>query len=231
MRKLLFAALVAGCLGFAVVAEDEPKARKRFDTVVREDLFAGFGGDADALTRGVKNCEDALAKDPKNAEALVWRGAARVFTAGQKFGAGKPAEAFPIWTAGLKDMDDAVKLEPKNIGVRIPRAAVLLPAARNSPPAMGKPLLKTALEDFELIAKMQNRDKQTLSTHQRGELAMGLADVYRLLGEQAKSKEQLEAVVKDLPDSKYAKRAKEWLEAKPEAKLAHNCIGCHVPKK
>ena len=79
-------------------AEDKPAAEVRFDTVVREDLFAGFQGDAAALARGVKNCEEALAKNPKNAEALVWRGAARVFTAGQLFGAGKAAQAMPLWT-------------------------------------------------------------------------------------------------------------------------------------
>ncbi len=210
--------------------DDTPAVAARFDTVVREDLFAGFQGDAEALARGVKNCEDALAKNPKHAEALVWRGAARVFTAGRLFGAGKAAQAMPIWTAGLKDMDEAVELEPKNVGVRIPRASVLLPAARNAPPAMGQPLLKKALNDFETIEKVQSEAKQldALGTHPRGELRMGLADTYRLMGDADKSKAQLEAVLKELPGTKYAKRATEWLAAKPDAKLAHNCIGCHT---
>ncbi len=231
MHKILFAPLFVVCLGLAYSADDQPKSKDRFDLVVREDLFAGFKGDDEALARGLKNCEDALVKNPKNAEALVWRGAARVFSAGQKFGAGKPAEGLPLWTSGLKDMDDAVALEPKNVGVRIPRAAVLLPAARNTPPAIGKPLLENALEDFQTIAKLQSKEVDKLGTHQRGELYMGLADVYRLLGENTKSKEQLETVVKDLPDTKYATRAKEWLAAKPDAKLRHDCIGCHVAKK
>lgn len=211
-------------------AEDKPAAEVRFDAVVREDLFAGFQGDAAALARGVKNCEEALAKNPKNAEALVWRGAARVFAAGQLFGAGKATQAMPIWTAGLKDMDEAVAMDPKNVGVRIPRASVLLPAARNAPPAMGRPLLKKALNDFETIEKEQAETKQLdkLGTHPRGELRMGLADTYRLMGDADKSKAQLEAVLKELPDTKYAKRAAEWLAAKPDAKLAHNCIGCHT---
>ena len=161
---------------------------------------------------------------------FVQRGAARVFTAGQLFGAGKAAQAMPLWTTGLKDMDDAVAMEPKNVGVRIPRASVLLPAAHNAPPAMGQPLLKKALNDFETIEKVQAEAKQLdkLGTHPRGELRMGLADTYRLLGDADKSKAQLEAVLKELPDTKYAKRATEWLAAKPDAKLAHNCIGCHT---
>jgi hypothetical protein len=37
----------------------------------------------------------------------------------------------------------------------------------------------------------------------------------------------LEAVVKELPGTKYATRAAEWLAAPPDVKLAHTCIGCH----
>ena len=58
---------------------------------------------------------------------------------------------------------------------------------------------------------------------------MGLADVYRLRGELSKSREQLELVKTQLPDTAYARRAETWLAAKPDAKLAHDCIGCHVP--
>jgi tetratricopeptide (TPR) repeat protein len=200
---------------------------QRFDLEVREDLFAGFAGDEEALKRGLAKCEEAIKKEPKHAEALVWRGAARVYMAGKLFGAKKQAEALPIWVSGLADMDEAVKLEPKNAGVRIPRASVLVPAARNTPPAIGKPLLEKAMEDFQTIYELQKNDLDRLGTHPRGELRMGLADVYRLMGKADQSREQLEAVVKELPDTKYASRAKEWLAAKPQAKLAHNCIGCH----
>jgi tetratricopeptide (TPR) repeat protein len=225
---LLFAAIAAVVHHHAVRA-DEPAANEkdRFDLLVREDLFAGFNGDEKALARGLKVCNDTLAKNPKHAQALVWRGAAMVYQAGQAFQNKKPGEGFPLWTNGLKDMDEAVKLEPNNVGVRIPRASVLMPAARNAPPAMGQPLLKKALEDFELIYKLQAKDLAKLGTHPRGELRMGLADVYRLMKDNDKSKEQLEAVIKELPDTKYAKRATEWLAAKPDAKLEHNCIGCH----
>ena len=227
---VFLAAVAVPSLAVTARPDDKPAAEPRFDAVVREDLFAGFRGDAEALARGAKSCDDTLAKNPKNAEALVWRGAARVFQAGQLFGAGKVATAMPLWTGGLKDMDDAVALEPKNVGVRIPRAAVLLPAARNAPPAMGKPLLQKALGDFEAIEAAQTAAGQLdkLGTHPRGELRMGLADTYRLLGDAEKSKAQLDAVLKELPDTKYAKRATEWLAAKPDAKLVHDCIGCHT---
>jgi hypothetical protein len=39
--------------------------------LVREDFFSGFAGNAAALERGMRKCEEVLANDPKNAEALV----------------------------------------------------------------------------------------------------------------------------------------------------------------
>ena len=218
-------------MGSSAFADDpkqpQKETQRRFDLVVREDIFAGFGGDSDALDRGESKCEKALREDSKNAEAMVWLGAVQVFKSGGLFGKNKPAEAFPLWTKGLKNMDDAVKLEPDNVGVRIPRASVLLPSARNAPAVMGAPLLKTVLKDFEYIYKKQAEHLDELGTHPRGELRMGLADTYRLLGKLDESKEQLEAIAKELPDTEYAAEAKEWLAAAPTAKLVHNCKGCH----
>ena len=229
MRITLSAAVFVSLVGMASPANSHaggPPAG-RFDKLVRTDLFAGFNGNEKAMARGLKTCEDALAKNPKHVEALVWRGAARVFQAGQAFQANRVAEGMVLWTAGLKDMDDAIAIAPKSVGVRVPRAVVLIPAARAAPPAMGRPLLTKARDDLETIYKLQEPTFAKLGTHPRGELRMGLADVYRRVGEPAKSKEQLTAVIKELPDTKYAAQAKEWLAAPPTAALAHSCIGCH----
>jgi hypothetical protein len=228
MRKRLLAMMgVFGAISLATMALAEDKPTERFDKLVREDIFDGLRGDKESLKRGMDRCEEELKKNPKHAEAMVWRGAGRVFQAGQLFGEKKINEAFPIWNSGLKDMDDAVKLEPKNVGVRIPRAAVLINAGRNAPPAMGKPLLEKVKEDYETIRKLHGDKIGTIGTHPRGELHMGLADVYRVMGDREKSIQELETIVKEMPGTKYETRAKEWLAAKPEAKLAHSCIGCH----
>jgi len=224
MRNVLFAAILATVFGTGLMATDVPE---KFSDRVRSDFFNGFQGDEEALARGLKICEETLAKNPKHAEAMVWRGAGRVFQSGQQFQKKNMVEGMKLWTTGHKDLDEAVALAPDSIGVRIPRAATLLPASRGAPPAMGKPLLTKALDDFQTIYKKQEKELDKLGTHPRGELRMGLADVYRALGESDKSKEQLEAVIKEIPQSKYAARAKEWLAAPADAKLAHSCIGCH----
>ena len=215
------------------------RARERFDYEVREDLFAGFAGDAEALARGLATCEAKLKAEPEHAQAMVWRGAGRMFLAGQKFQTGDTLGGFTLWSQALADMDRAVEIEPDDIGVRIPRAAVLVGAGRNAPPAMGRPLLEKVRGDFELIletheghiaaaaAKGRTVTPSDIGEHPWGELRMGLADVYRLLGEREKSRAQLEAVRADLPGTDYATRAGEWLRAEPDATLAHNCLGCH----
>lgn len=200
---------------------------QRFDNQVREDLFAGFSGDEKLLKRGMDKCEQVLKKNPNHAEALVWRGAARVFLSGEAFQEKDVINGMKLWNTGLADMDKAKKLEPENIGVLIPRAAVLLPAGRNAPAIMGKPVLKRVREDFEQAYARQKDFLDKLGEHPHGELRMGLADVYRLMGEPKKSKEQLEALVKELPKSEYADVARKWLKAPADKKLAHSCIGCH----
>lgn len=235
--------LIAGLIGFVMVGDDsavprtpaaaapEPPAHSkpnaRFDKLVREDLFAGFGGDEAALKRGLEKCELTLRADPRHAEALVWRGAVRIFQASQLFGKNQFLSGMSLWSQGLEDMDAAVAIEPKNPGVRIPRAAVLLPAARSVPKAMSQSLLVRVLDDFQTMAKLQAHQMDKLGTHPLGELRMGLADVYRLSGDLARSREQLELVKSQLPETEYASRARDWLAAKPEANLVHNCIGCH----
>jgi hypothetical protein len=228
MRRIMY--LNAMFLFLAILGIQLQADEKRFDLVVREDIFAGFNGDKEAMARGVKACDDAIAKDPKNAEALVWRGAGRVFQASDAFRAKNQAEGLKLWLSGLKDMDEAVALEPKNVGVRIPRAAVLLPAARFVSADQSKRLLETVRGDFEAIYAIQKDQFNKLGTHPQGELRMGLAEVYRRLNQPEKSKEQLDTIVKELPNSKYAGRAKEWLAAKADVKLSHNCIGCHTAK-
>lgn len=233
IRRIVLVATIASVFAVITVAtqaDDKPveKRADRFDLKVREDIFAGFTGDAERLENGVKLCDETLAKNPKHAEALVWRGAAWMFQSGAKFQAGKIGEGQTLWTTGQKDMDDAVKLEPENVGVRIPRASVMIPASRQVPPAMGKPLLKIAAEDLETIYRLQEKDFATLGKHPQGELRMGLAEVYRRLGDSEKSVAQLEAILKELPKTKYADRATEWLAEKPTENLAHNCIGCHT---
>ena len=53
-------------------------------------------------------------------------------------------------------MDKAVQMAPDRVGVRIPRGATLLTAARDLPnPARARPLIETAVSDYDHTLEMQ----------------------------------------------------------------------------
>ena len=96
-------------------------AQQRFDTMVRNDFFAGFTGNREALERGMKKCEEILAAEPKNAEAMVWHGSGVFFKSGEAARGKDYVKAMDLYKRGLDEMAAAVALAPDNIGVLIPR--------------------------------------------------------------------------------------------------------------
>ena len=203
--------------------------QERFDLKVRNYFFAGFSGDAASLEKGMKICEDALAADPKNAEALVWHGAGAFYEAGQAFQKGDQQKGGELWQRGLKEMDQAVELAPDDLGVRIPRGAVMLTASRYMPsPEMARPLIEKGLTDFEKTYDLQAAYLADLGTHPRGELMIGLADAYSRSGHQEKAQVWFERIQKEMKGTPYEKSANIWLETKTLAPAQAGCLGCHT---
>lgn len=219
---------ISGAILSAVIAAGAQAAMPRFDMLVRADFFAGFAGDAVRLTRGMETCERALAENPKNAEALVWHGSGLAYQAGMAFQKGDGQSGMDLWTRGLGEMDQAVALEPDNVGVRIPRGAMLLQATRNMPPAIANPLIEKGVDDYEKTLEIQSSYFATLGDHPKGELLFGLAEGYSRLGNLVKARRYFERLVTDAPASGQTAKAREWLAAGtlPESD-GLGCVGCH----
>jgi hypothetical protein len=206
-------------------------SQERFDLKVRNYFFAGFAGDAASLAKGMKICEDVLTAEPKNAEALVWHGAGLYYEAGQAFQKGDAQTGMPLSQRGLKEMDDAAALAPDDLGVRIPRGAVLLTASHYvGSPEIARTLITRGVTDFEKAYELQGPDLSALGTHPRGELMIGLADGYNRLGNQEKAQLWFERIQKDMQGTVYAKSANTWLETKSLAPAQAGCLGCHTGK-
>ena len=201
---------------------------QRFDFVVRADFFAGYQGDAARLERGMARCDEELAKNPDHAEALVWRGGGFMFLAGQAFQAGDTQKGMQLWQRGLGEMNRAVALAPDDVGVRIPRGALLFEISRHAPPAQGTPLIKLALDDFERSLQIQEKDGyfSKLSSHAKGELLFGLADGWARSGDQQKAREYFARLTKEATESGRVQYASAWLDGKPPASPG-SCTGCH----
>src|SRR5262245_16736820 len=203
-------------------------ASKRFDFLVREDIFAGLAGDRARFDKAMKLCEETLAKNPKHAEAMVWHGGGVFTRAGWAFRAGDMRKGGELWRKGLDEMNAAVALEPDNIGVLIPRAAVLLEASKHVPmAAAARELLETAVNDYEKVLRLQQSYFDKLSTHARGELLSALGSGWYRLGDMNKAEHYFKRLAKEGAGTPYAEKAQFWLEKKA---LSQNqsCSGCHA---
>lgn len=223
--KLSTLLIIAAGLSGSAFAQD------RFDMKVRNDFFAGFAGNRQALDRAMKMCDEALAKDPRNPEALVWHGAGTFYLSGQSFQAGDMTKGQQLWQSGLQEMELAVQIAPDRVGVRIPRGATLLTASRNLPnPAMARPLIETAVGDYAHALEVQAQSFDSLGVHPRGELLIGLADGYARLGDEDRAKTYFERIRAALPGSVYAASADKWLATRTLAPREAGCLGCHAAK-
>jgi tetratricopeptide (TPR) repeat protein len=203
---------------------------QRFDFKVRDDFFAGFSGNKEALNRAMKTCEDALKEDAGNAQALVWHGAGLFFQSGEAFQTGDSQTGMELYPRSLKEMENAVTMAPDDVAVRIPRGAMLLTGTRQMPPQMARPLIEKGLGDFEHTLDLQADYWSTLDSHSRGELLFGLAEGYSRVGNPEKAQTYFERIQKELPDTLYAKRAAIWLDTKSLPRSQTGCVGCHTGK-
>jgi tetratricopeptide (TPR) repeat protein len=218
-----FAGVIVAALGLATMAV----AVERFDYEVRDDMFRAFGGNEAAFKNAMAKIEEMLARNPDHAEALVWRGAGTYWKAGQAYRAADAVGARALAAAAMADMDRALALAPRSIGVLIPRAAVLLVAARNQPdPARARELAARAAADYETAFSLRTLDFARLGQHNRGEYLSGLAEAWALAGERDKSETYLRRILAELPGSPYAERASaklgDWNYRSPL-----NCQSCH----
>jgi tetratricopeptide (TPR) repeat protein len=223
MRWRSFGLAILAAAGVAAAS----LAQERFDYQVRDDMFRAFGGNEAALKNALAMIEEKLSEDPDHAEALVWRGAAQYWQAGRAFGAGDIAGARALAATGLADMDRAIALQPRTIGVLVPRAAVLLTAARNQrDPERARDLAARAAADFETAFAIRRPAFQQLGQHNRGEYLSGLAESWALAGDADKAESYLRRILAELPNSPYAERAAaklgDWNDRRPL-----NCQSCH----
>jgi pentatricopeptide repeat protein len=226
--KTLMMGLTAALVVMAVAAPDAIQRGERFDTVVREDFFAGFAGDGARLDRGMATCERILAAEPDHAEALVWHGSGLGFKAGLAFRARDGATGATLWARGLDEMNRAVALAPNNVGVLIPRGAMLLAASRSMPPALATPLITTGVADYERTLAIQGDYFSTLGDHAKGELLFGLADGYGRLGRPDKARAYFERLISDAAGSGHVRGARDFMASGVLAPVTGlGCVGCH----
>ena len=210
MRHLLLICLVA-CShskpATPAAPTPAPKAEGGFEDKVRADFFDGLRGDTAAMDRAMKACDDALAKNPKDPEAMVWHGAGIVGRASVAFRTGDRAKGLELYTAGLAEMDAAVVIAPNHVGVRIPRGAVVLAMAPFVPEPERTKLLERGIADYETTYAVQKNEFSKLTLHSREQLLYGLVDGYSNLGKTDKATEMFARMKREAAGSELLSRA------------------------
>ena len=233
MRNILCLVLVAACSHSTPapaivkpVAEAKPAELEPFDDKVRQDFFDGMGGDTEAMDRAMKVCEETLARNPKHPEAMVWHGAGVVWQARLAFQAGDRAKGIELYTAGLAEMDAAVVLAPTDVGVRIPRGAVVLAMAPHAPEPEKTKLLERGISDYEATLETQRAYFGSLTLHAREQLLYGLTDGYANLGKREMAQASYQRMTIDAAGSELLPRAASRARGE-EVAGPTPCVQCH----
>jgi hypothetical protein len=210
LRRTLAHALAAAALAITVapvVTAEEPS--------VRDEFAAGMRGDEAAFDRAMKRAEAVLAKDPKNAEALVWHGAGTLALAGRAFMSGNFQEGGRLWSDATREMDDAVAIAPNDPAVLVVRGSTLLEASRHLPaPDQARALLEKGVGDYEKALAVQTPDLARVPLESRCQLLFGLADGWDRLGDREKGRAFYQRVSDECKGTGFAAEAGKRLAAR-----------------
>jgi tetratricopeptide (TPR) repeat protein len=229
MKRITVSLVITLLLAGVALAQQLPDIR-----TAGLDLLGALNGDMAKFERGMTALDALLAKSPNDPNVKVLHGNGVFARSGVAARNGDMQNAMKLWQASMEEMAQAVEMAPDNIFVRARRGVILISASRSTdiPPAMAKPLIQTAVQDFEKVLEIREKE-QTLaqcSTHQRGELLTGIADGWNRLGNSEKARTYFERITRDLKGTIYEQRANAWLENKAEAKAVDYfaCSGCHA---
>lgn len=242
VKLIVLSAMLCATLAFSIFskaqekgayAQPETKKQIRIGLKVRQLFFAGFKGNEVALEKAMKTCEEALAVNPNDGEALVWHGSGLYYRSWQVYLRGEKERGLALRRAAQAVMDRAVEVAPDSVGVRIQRGSVALGVYRAgviTDPAEAKGLLARAIADYEKAYEVQKDTSfKDLGEHPRGELMLGLADAYSRVGELKKAKYWFTRIQTELKDTPYSESADTWLKnRKPLPTKLAGCFGCHT---
>ncbi len=228
IRRLILSVLMGSSM---VLSQSGTQPKLRVDTLVREDLFAGYlFNDMERFESGVKKLEQMLRENPENASALGWRASSELFRAVKAREEGKEPEFRNSYLKSLETLEKALKVAPKYQGVLATMGASLIFFADRLPEEQRIEAYKKGRSLFKELVTEQKPFLDQLPLHMRGELLAGLAQAAARLGDSEEAQVYLKQIVSSLPDTPYERKAKKWLDQPESAKDSSLvCQTCHEP--
>ncbi len=204
----------------------------RFDDCVRDDAFAAYSGDADALDRFWCRLEVHLEHDRDHAQALSWRGGLYLYLSGFAFRASDFTQGQHLENMGYADLERSIELAPNDLGVRIQHMITLANTVRWTRGAQKIMAIEQAQRDLDVRMHLTPKP---FSDHARGEvwairvqLQKARVDTAaRAFVEQQRDKlvELLSDMAADTKGTVYAQAAECWSAGFFAAPIG--CHGCH----
>jgi len=206
--------------------------RLSVNTLVREDVFAGFLlNDLAKLARAEKNIELLLASRPgSRATLLAWQGDTAL-TRAVFANEAKQADQFQQhYRRAVALFAEARRLEPDSVAVLAITGGVQVVMADRLPATERAAGWEQAYDAYQQLWKLQGAAIEKLPLHHKGEVLSGLAQSAQRTGRDEEATAQLDRILALLPDTPYATRARQWKDnssARTQTKLT--CQTCHGP--
>ncbi len=195
---------------FAIICISSTSVFAQTFESLQKDFEAGMKGDTKAFETAMKQSNELLAKNPKDAEIMVLRGSATLYQSGQAFQTGNFGEGGKLWAKGQTDMDEAVKISPDNVKVLMTRGSTYLSASKQFPvKEEADRLLKIGIGDFEKIVADKNFTQfpESMQT----QVLDGLADGFDRSNDKEKAKIYYQKL-STIATGKIKEKAVKWLE-------------------
>jgi hypothetical protein len=235
MTRPLLGVCFAVAISSTVLAQapEPPIAETRLTvhTLLREDIFAGFlQNDLTRLARAEKNIELLLASRPADRAIIVaWQGSTQLTRAVLANEAKQPDRFREYYRRAQELFAEARKQTPPGAVFAITGGSLLVLADR-LPERERAESWELAYTAYQQLWKAQADGIEKLPLHFKGEVLTGLAQTAQRTGRDAELEPHIDRILTLLPDTAYAKTARQWKDdpgSRATAKIA--CQTCHAP--
>jgi len=227
--------LIFGLMSISAFAQTPKVApfdpRLPANTIVREDIFAGYDGNMERLARGETNLEALLVERPQaKATLMAWKGSIALTRAVYANEAGRSAEFEQQYRKALEFFAEALRLDSKDTGVLAVTGGSYAVFADRLPDKLRAEAWAASYKAYSALWQAQAGLLEHFPLHIKGELLAGMAQSAQRTGHPAESAEFVSRIVNTMPKTPYASMAQKWMD-NPEtaSRTKLTCMSCHEP--
>lgn len=239
MRRIKLTLLFVAFVTIVAVAQTPQSApqpladtRLSVNTLLREDIFAGFlSDDMERFARGEKNLETLLEQRPAaKSTLLAWKAGAVYYRAIRAYENNQRDQFDRYYTQALDLLTQARQIGPQDGGVYAIMGGVNVIFADRLPKEKRAAAWAQAYEAYQVLWKFQGAQLEKLPVHLRGELLGGLAQAAQRTGHTQEFNDYLDKIVAVLGGTPYEPIARQWKKNPATAATGSiTCMTCHEP--